>query len=98
MEAIIILLQVFKSLLLLAKGVNSIFDIVFEIICDSVAVLDEQGKSVMEMVLATHSAAILDFIHGLRGTLYVTFEEGTQLAWLYTGRRKMCHLKPAFGV
>jgi transposase len=49
----------------------------------SVAVLDEQGKLVMESVLATHSAAILDFIHELRGTLSVTFEEGTQSAWLY---------------
>jgi hypothetical protein len=49
----------------------------------SVAVLDGQGKLVMESVLATHYAAILDFIHGLRGTLYVTFEEGTQSAWLY---------------
>ena len=35
----------------------------------SVAVLDAQGKLVMESVLATHAAAILDFIHGLRGTL-----------------------------
>ena len=49
----------------------------------SAAVLDGQGKLVMESVLATHSAAILDFIHGLRGSLYVTFEEGTQSAWLY---------------
>ncbi len=49
----------------------------------SAAVLDGQGKLVMESVLPTHSAAILDFIHGLRGILSVTFEEGTQSAWLY---------------
>jgi len=49
----------------------------------SAAVLDEQGKLVMESVLPTHSASILDFMHGLRGILHVTFEEGTQSAWLY---------------
>ncbi|HEX7423539.1 MAG TPA: hypothetical protein VF311_06595, partial [Terriglobales bacterium] len=49
----------------------------------SVAVLDAEGKLVMQSILATHAAAILDFLHGLRGTLHVTFEEGTQSAWLY---------------
>src|ERR1035437_9313175 len=49
----------------------------------SVAVLDAEGKRVMQSILATHAAAILDFIHGVRGTLQVTFEEGTQSAWLY---------------
>ena len=49
----------------------------------SVAVLDAEGKLVMQSFLATHAAAILDFVHGVRGTLQVTFEEGTQSAWLY---------------
>jgi transposase len=49
----------------------------------SVAVLDGAGKLVMQSVVATHASAILDFIHGLRGTLHVTFEEGTYSAWLY---------------
>lgn len=49
----------------------------------SVAVLDESGRLNMQLVLATRAAAILDFIHGLRGRLYVTFEEGTHSAWLY---------------
>jgi len=49
----------------------------------SVAVLDAEGKLVMHSVVATQAAAILDFIHGLRGTLHVTFEEGTHSAWLY---------------
>jgi transposase len=31
----------------------------------------------------TRAAAILDFIGGVRGTLHVTFEEGTHSAWLY---------------
>jgi hypothetical protein len=46
----------------------------------SVAVLDAEGKLVMQSILATHAAAILDFVHGVRGTLQVTFEEGTQSA------------------
>lgn len=49
----------------------------------SVAVLNAQGQLVMQSVLATQASAILDFIHGLRGTSHVTFEEGTQSAWLY---------------
>jgi hypothetical protein len=49
----------------------------------SVAVLDSEGKLVMQSVLATHATAILDFFHGLRGTLHVTCEEGTHSAWLY---------------
>ena len=48
----------------------------------SVAVLDGDGKLVMQCVLATDAAAILDFLHGLRGTLHLTFEEGTHAAWL----------------
>lgn len=49
----------------------------------SVAVLDESGRLMMQSVLATRAGAILDFIHGVRGRLQVTFEEGTHSAWLY---------------
>jgi transposase len=49
----------------------------------SAAVLDAEGKLVMQSVLATRASAILDFLHGLRGTIHVTFEEGTHSAWLY---------------
>ena len=49
----------------------------------SVAILDSTGKLVMEAILETKSATILQFIHGLRGSLHVTFEEGTWAAWLY---------------
>jgi transposase len=37
----------------------------------------------MESILETKAATILDFFAGLRGTLSVTFEEGTWAAWLY---------------
>jgi transposase len=49
----------------------------------SVAVRDAAGKLIMESVLETKASTILQFIHGLRGELHVTFEEGTWAAWLY---------------
>jgi transposase len=49
----------------------------------SAAVRDADGKIVMEATIETRAAAILDFIGGLRGNLRVTFEEGTNSAWLY---------------
>ena len=49
----------------------------------SVAVLDCAGKVVMECILETKAATILEFFAGLRGTLSVTLEEGTWATWLY---------------
>src|SRR5215469_10958159 len=49
----------------------------------SVAVMDATGKLIMECVLETKASTILEFLGGLRGTLSVTFEEGTWAAWLY---------------
>src|SRR5438046_9408169 len=49
----------------------------------SVAVMDSKGKVVMESILETQAATILEFFAGLSGTLWVTFEEGTWAAWLY---------------
>jgi transposase len=49
----------------------------------SVAVRDSQGNIIMESILKTKASTILDFFAGLRGTLSVTFEEGTSAAWLY---------------
>ena len=37
----------------------------------------------METILETNASSILQFIHGLRGELHVTWEEGTWAAWLY---------------
>src|SRR6266550_8327087 len=37
----------------------------------------------MEAILETKASSILQFIHGLRGELHVTWEEGTWAAWLY---------------
>ena len=49
----------------------------------SVAVMDAQGKLIMECLLETKAATIVEFIQGLQGTLSLTFEEGTSAAWLH---------------
>ena len=48
-----------------------------------IAVLNADGKLVMESIIETSAATILDFLKGLRGHVEVTFEEGTHAAWLY---------------
>jgi hypothetical protein len=47
--------------------------------------MDSTGKLVMESIVETEAATILQFFAGLRlrGDLSVTFEEGTWSAWLY---------------
>jgi transposase len=49
----------------------------------AVAVMNSAGKVVMESILETKAATILQFVRGLRGNLLVTLEEGTWAAWLY---------------
>jgi transposase len=49
----------------------------------SSAVRNSVGKVVMECVIETKASILLQFIHGLRGDLQVTFEEGTWATWLY---------------
>jgi hypothetical protein len=46
-------------------------------------VKNAEGKLLMECVLETKAATILEFIEGLRGSLSLTFEEGTSAAWLH---------------
>jgi transposase len=49
----------------------------------SVAVMDAEGSLIMECLLETKAATIVEFIQGLHGTLSLTFEEGTSAAWLH---------------
>src|SRR5271169_4601212 len=49
----------------------------------SVVVLDSTGHLVMESIIETKAASILQLLHGLSGSLHVTFEEGTCAAWLH---------------
>jgi transposase len=48
-----------------------------------IAVRNGSGKLVMESIVETKASSLLQFLHGLRGELHVTFEEGTWAAWLY---------------
>ena len=49
----------------------------------SAAVLDSTGQLMMESIVETKAATILQFVHGLRGSVHVTLEEGTCAAWLH---------------
>ena len=49
----------------------------------SVVVLDSTDRLVMESIIETKAATILQLLHGLSGSLHVTFEEGTCAAWLH---------------
>src|SRR5262250_1581194 len=62
----------------------------------SAAVMNAEGKVLMECVLETKAATILEFIQGLRGTLALTFEEGTMATWLHDLHEASC--QPAGGL
>jgi Transposase len=49
----------------------------------AIAVMNGEGKLVMESIIETKASTIVQFIQGLRGDLHVTLEEGTWSAWLY---------------
>jgi hypothetical protein len=53
-------------------------------------VLDCAGHLEMESIIETKAATILHWIHGLRGSLHVTLEEGTCAAWLHDLRHTAC--------
>jgi hypothetical protein len=48
-----------------------------------IAVLNGSGKLVMESVVEIKASSILQFIHGLRRELHVTWGQGTWAACLY---------------
>ena len=37
----------------------------------------------MESIVETKAGTLLQFVHGLRGSVHVTLEEGTCAAWLH---------------
>jgi transposase len=47
------------------------------------AIMNPRGKLEGEAILETQPEPIIDFLRGQRGTLWVTFEEGTYANWLY---------------
>lgn len=48
-----------------------------------IAVLDERGRVLSRSVLPTDAGPLVEFFRGMRGTILVAFEEGTQAQWLY---------------
>src|SRR4051794_20508007 len=48
-----------------------------------VCVIDENGKTILQSIIQTNGKAIHSFTKGLTGIIHLTFEEGTQAAWLY---------------
>ena len=48
-----------------------------------VAVIDAEGKIVMETIVPTTAAAIRRFIESISGAIHVTLEETTQAEWLH---------------
>jgi transposase len=48
-----------------------------------VAVLDAEGRQILETIVKTEAAAIIRLVQSLSGPLHVTFEETTQADWLY---------------
>jgi transposase len=45
-------------------------------------VRDDPGRVLARTVLPTEAAAFVDYFRGMRGTIHVAFEEGTQAQWL----------------
>ena len=48
-----------------------------------IAVLDADGKVILETMVPTEAAAIIRLVQSLSAPLRVTFEETTQAEWLY---------------
>jgi transposase len=49
----------------------------------SYSVRDSEGKIVAEGVVATSGTNLVSLVRGVAGKVHLTFEEGTQAAWLY---------------
>ena len=57
----------------------------------AIAVLNGAGKLVMESIIETKAATLVQFLQGLRGELHVTLEEGAWAAWLYDVLKPQAH-------
>jgi len=42
----------------------------------------EISSYIMESIVETKATTLVEFVRGLSGTIHLTFEEGTQSAWL----------------
>lgn len=48
-----------------------------------ISVREDSGRVIARTVLPTEEAPLLEYFRGMRGTVRVTFEEGTQAQWLH---------------
>jgi hypothetical protein len=62
----------------------------------SIAVRDATGKVVAESIIETKATTILEFIRGIKGSLSITFEEGTSAGWLYDGGKERAQVKSSW--
>jgi len=46
-------------------------------------VRDHKGRVIARSVIPTEEGTLLEFFRGMRGSIHVTFEEGTQAQWLH---------------
>jgi len=49
----------------------------------SASVREDGGRVIARAVIPTEEAAIVEFFRGMRGSIHVAFEEGTQAQWLH---------------
>lgn len=56
-----------------------------------VSVREDSGQVVARTVLPTAAAPLVDFVRAMRGTVHVTFEEGTQAQWLHDLLSPLAH-------
>lgn len=54
-----------------------------------IGVRNAAGKMISRATVETKAQTLKDYVRGLSGTIYLTFEEGTQSAWLYDLIRPM---------
>jgi transposase len=47
------------------------------------AVREESGRVIARSILPTEAAALVEYFQGMRGSIQVAFEEGTQAQWLH---------------
>lgn len=47
------------------------------------AVREQSGRVIARSILPTETTALVEFFSGMRGSIHVVFEEGTQSQWLH---------------
>jgi transposase len=48
-----------------------------------ISVREDSGRIIARSIIPTEPVPLLEYLRGMRGTIHVAFEEGTQAQWLY---------------